>query len=119
MKMFIDADGKYSFSYKRTPAVISAYGEEFVLPVRNAEFLEKLAEADKKVSSAQNIHERALALREAVSVFIGKENTDKIFPDADTADLDEMQAFILSLAGTVKQKSIELIREKYKCEDLF
>ena len=116
--MLINVDGAFEFSFKRTPAVIKAYGEEFTLPVRNAEFLDRLIAADKKILTSKTGSLRAAAYREGISAFIGEDAAAKIFPDTDTADIDEMQAFYEALAEAVKQKSAELIKAKYSDDNI-
>lgn len=113
--MIINADEHYEFSFVRKSATISAYGEEFVLPVRNAKFLDKLIEADKKISRASATRVRAEAYRTAIACFIPEEKVDIIFPisEIDTLDLDELQAFYEALCDAVKQHSQNLIKRNY------
>lgn len=119
--MIINADEHYEFSFVRKSAVISAYGEEFVLPVRNAEFLDRLIAADKKIRTARAASERAEGYKEGIACFISAEKTDKLFPPDDirSLDLDELQAFYEALCDAVKQHSENIIKRNYsKNEDI-
>lgn len=116
--MLINADGAFEFSFKRTPAVMRAYGEEFTLPVRNAEFLDRLIAADKKILTAKTGIGRAEGYLEGIITFIGEDAARRIFPSVSEADIDEMQAFYGALAEAVKQRSAELIKAKYGNDDI-
>lgn len=118
--MTVNADGAFEFSFKRTPAVITAFGERMTLPVRNAELLDRLITADMRITAARSAAEKAGALRQAIAVFIGDDLTEKHFPAADvkTLDMDLLQAFYSFCAEAVRKKSEELIAAKYSNEDI-
>lgn len=118
--MTVNADGNFEFSFKRTPAVIEAFGEKFTLPVRNAELLEKLIAADMSIASASAVAKRAEAYRNGIVAFIGEDAAEKHFPmqEIKTLDLDEMQSFYEFCINAVKQKSEELINAKYSNENI-
>ena len=118
--MTVNADGNFEFTFKRTPAVIEAFGEKFTLPIRNAELLEKLVVADVNILTANSATKKAEAYRNGIAVFIGEEAAEKHFPhdDLKTLDMDRLQAFYEFCANAVKQKSEELIAAKYSNDDI-
>lgn len=83
------------FKYERTSRVLKAYGTEFTIPVRTVEFEEKLEQANKTISATSTASDTITAIREGISLFIGDEETERIFPKNKLmkTDVDEVLAF--------------------------
>ena len=92
------------FRYVRTPRTLKAYDKEFTIPVRTVEFEEKLEQAGKALSECRTATETAQALREGVSLFIGEEETERIFPKEKLMeiDVDELLGFWQALNYELK-----------------
>ena len=92
------------FRYVRTPRTLKAYDKEFAIPVRTVEFEEKLEQAGKTLSECRTASETAQALREGVSLFIGEEETERIFPKEKLMkiDVDELLGFWQALNYELK-----------------
>ena len=103
------------FKYERTPRVLKAYGTEFTIPVRTVEFEEKLEAAGNMLSECKIASETVQALREGISLFIGAEETERIFPKEKLmeTDVDEVLAFWQALNLELKLAQDELF-EKYR-----
>lgn len=105
------------FTYCRTPRVLKAYGSEYTIPVRTVEFDEKLTQAAKTISetATMSTSETVSAIREGISLFIGAEETERIFPKDKLmeTDVDEILSFWQALNYEMKQAQDELL-SKYR-----
>ena len=105
------------FTYSRTPRVLKAYDREFTVPVRTVEFEEKLKQAANTISgtAAASASDTVLAIREGISLFIGAEETERIFPKDKLMelDVDEILSFWQALNFEMKQAQDELL-SKYR-----
>ena len=103
------------FRYVRTPRTLKAYDKEFAIPVRTVEFEEKLEQAGKVLSECRTASETAQALREGVSLFIGEEETERIFPKEKLMeiDVDELLGFWQALNFELKLAQEEQL-SKYR-----
>lgn len=103
------------FKYERTPRTLKAYGTEFTIPVRTVEFEENLEQAVKSISAVSKASDTISAVREGVSLFIGEEETERIFPRAEimSIDVDEILAFWQALNYELKLVQDELLA-KYR-----
>ncbi len=103
------------FTYSRTPRVLKAYGSEYTIPVRTVEFDEKLTQAAKTISETATTSETVSAIREGISLFIGAEETERIFPKEKLMeiDVDEILSFWQALNFEMKQVQDELL-SKYR-----
>lgn len=103
------------FRYVRTPRTLKAYDKEFTIPVRTVEFEERLEQAGKALSECKTATETAQALREGVSLFIGEEETERIFPKAElmSIDVDELLGFWQALNYELKLAQEEQL-SKYR-----
>lgn len=92
------------FRYVRTPRTLKAYDKEFAIPVRTVEFEEKLEQACKALSECRAASETAQALREGVALFVGEEETERIFPKEKLMefDVDELLGFWQALNYELK-----------------
>ena len=103
------------FRYIRTPRTLKAYDKEFAIPVRTVEFEEKLEQAGKTLSECRTASETAQALREGVALFIGEEETERIFPKEKLMeiDVDELLGFWQALNFELKLAQEEQL-SKYR-----
>lgn len=105
------------FTYSRTPRVLKAYDKEYAIPVRTVEFDEKLTQAAKTISetATMSTSETVSAIREGISLFIGAEETERIFPKEKLPelDVDEVLSFWQALNFEMKQAQDELL-SKYR-----
>ena len=103
------------FTYSRTPRVLKAYGSEYTIPVRTVEFDEKLTQAAKTISETATTSETVSAIREGISLFIGEDEVERIFPKEKLMeiDVDEIISFWQALNFEMKQAQDELL-SKYR-----
>ncbi len=103
------------FRYVRTPRTLKAYDKEFAIPVRTVEFEEKLEQAGKTLSECRVASETAQALREGVALFVGEEETERIFPKEKLMeiDVDELLSFWRALNFELKLAQEEQL-SKYR-----
>ncbi len=103
------------FRYVRTPRTLKAYDKEFAIPVRTVEFEEKLEQAGKALSECKTASETAQALREGISLFVGEEDTERIFPKEKLMeiDVDELLGFWQALNFELKLAQEEQL-SKYR-----
>lgn len=105
-----------SFDYKRTQATIEAYGKTYTLPVKTTKFVKQL---DDVLSAVRNplkkidIYEKVNIMKSTVELFIGKEETNRIYPNIDDIDVTEINAFVTALIDTVNKKEQEIIKNEY------
>ena len=103
------------FTYCRTPRILKAYDKEYAIPVRTVEFDEKLTQAAKTISETATTSETVSAIREGISLFIGAEETERIFPKEKLMeiDVDEIISFWQALNYEMTQAQDELL-SKYR-----
>lgn len=87
-----------AFEYKRAAVKITAYGNEYELPVRTTEFCDRQDSIDRKIadtSKPRTSAEIAEALKEGIALFLGDEETERIFPKEKIKglDIDEITIF--------------------------
>lgn len=87
------------FTYSRTPRVLKAYGSEYTIPVRTTEFEEKLAQSRNTISETVTASDSVSAIREGISLFIGADEVERIFPKDKLMeiDIDEILSFWYAL----------------------
>ena len=103
------------FTYCRTPRVLKAYDREFIIPVRTVEFDEKLTQAAKTISETATTSETVSAIREGISLFIGADEVERIFPKEKLmeTDVDEILSFWQALNYELREAQNELLA-KYR-----
>ena len=103
------------FTYCRAPRVLKAYDKEYTIPVRTVEFDEKLTQAAKTISETATTYETVSAIREGVSLFIGEEEVERIFPKDKLMelDVDEVLSFWQALNYELREAQNELL-SKYR-----
>lgn len=106
------ADVINSFNYQRAAVKITAYGKEYELPVRTTSFCDKQDAIDRKImdtSKPRSSADVAECFREGVALFIGDEETERIFPKAEIGnmDIDEITVFYNFLKDRSLQNFLE------------
>lgn len=105
------------FTYSRTPRVLKAYDREYTIPVRTVEFEEKLKQAANTISetAAASTSDTVLAIRDGLSIFIGADEVERIFPKDKLMeiDVDEILSFWQALNYEMTQAQNELLA-KYR-----
>lgn len=103
------------FTYCRTPRVLKAYGSEYTIPVRTVEFDEKLTQAAKTISETATTSETVSAIREGISLFIGEDEVERIFPKDKlmALDVDEVLSFWQALNYELREAQNDLL-SKYR-----
>lgn len=103
------------FTYSRTPRVLKAYDKEYTIPVRTVEFDEKLTQAAKTISETATTSETVSAIREGISLFIGEDEVERIFPKEKLMelDVDEVLSFWQALNYELREAQNELLA-KYR-----
>ena len=103
------------FTYSRTPRVLKAYDKEYTIPVRTVEFDEKLTQAAKTISETATTSETVSAIREGISLFIGEEEVERIFPKDKLMelDVDEVLSFWQALNYELREAQNDLL-SKYR-----
>ena len=103
------------FSYCRTPRILKAYDKEYAIPVRTVEFDEKLTQAAKTISETATTSETVSAIREGISLFIGEDEVERIFPKEKLMelDVDEVLSFWQALNYELREAQNDLL-SKYR-----
>lgn len=103
------------FTYSRTPRVLKAYDKEYTIPVRTVEFDEKLTQAAKTISETATTSETVSAIREGISLFIGEDEVERIFPKDKlmALDVDEVLSFWQALNYELREAQNDLL-SKYR-----
>ena len=103
------------FTYSRTPRVLKAYDKEYTIPVRTVEFDEKLTQAANTISETATTSETVSAIREGISLFIGEDEVERIFPKDKLMelDVDEVLSFWQALNYELREAQNDLL-SKYR-----
>ena len=76
------------FTYTRQPRKLKAYGKEFEIPVKTVDFADKLDEITSNTAKAAKSSDSIKEIRKGIVLFIGEEETEKIFPTEKLGDID-------------------------------
>ncbi len=105
-----------NFTYARAAVKITAYDKEYELPVRTTEFCCKQDAVDRKItdtSEERDSADVAMCIREGIALYIGEEETERIFPKADIQklDIDELNVFYNFLKDSALANFIEYTKK--------
>lgn len=81
------------FSYTRKSRTLKAYGEEFVIPVKTVEFGDKLDSVREEIITQKRTSETIKSIKKGISLFIGSEAVEKIYPNEKLMELDVDEVF--------------------------
>ena len=103
------------FTYVRQQRTLKAYGKEYPIPVRTVEFADKLEAVSKEMGQTTTTADTITKIREGIMLFIGAEETDRLFPadKLQEIDVDEIMAFWQALNFELQRNQQELIA-KYR-----
>lgn len=106
------------FSYTRKSRILKAYGKEYEIPARTTEFTNKLDKAIEHIARAKNATETVNAAKEGIALFIGIDETERIFPHdkLNEIDIDELMSFWGALNYEIARTQNEILA-KYKKRD--
>lgn len=101
------------FDYVKNPTIIEAYGKQYPIPTKTAVLVDGVLEVQKKLGECKNTVEVVQTTKRGVALFIGEEETNRIFsaPD-DQIDTDELSAFWLML-NEESNRATRAVVEKY------
>ena len=101
------------FIYDKKPRIVEAYGKTFEIPPKTADIIDRLNEASAAIGAAKTSVDIVRATKKGVSVFIGEEETERIFPEKEEAsgiDTDELSAFWLFLKNESQKATMDVIK---------
>lgn len=81
------------FSYTRQSRTLKAYGEEFVIPVKTVEFGDKLDSVREEIITQKRTSDTIKSIKKGISLFIGSEAVEKIYPNEKLMELDVDEVF--------------------------
>ena len=89
----------------RKPGILKAYGGEYELPVKTAEFSERLDAVMEAILNTSVISETVREIKNGIALFIGEDEAERIFPDENfrQIDTDEILCFWLALNYKLEQ----------------
>ena len=79
--------------------ILKAYGEEYEIPVKTAEFSERLDAVMEAIMDTSVISGTVREIKKGIGLFIGEDEAERIFPDEafGQIDTDEILCFWLAL----------------------
>lgn len=102
-----------NFEFKREIETVTAYGKEYPIPTMTIGVLSRINETVGRINgSLDNTEENTKAMLDGIAVFIGEDETKRIFPSFDTVDVNEVFAFWSTLKKVCEDNTRAVI-EKY------
>jgi hypothetical protein len=104
------------FIYEKKPHTVEAYGSTYEIPPKTADVIDRLNEVGKAITNAagKSAVESVKAMKVGVAIFIGEEETERLFPAADEMggiDTDELSAFWMFLRNESNVATTEVIKK--------
>ena len=102
------------FEYERKTEYVEAYGNKYPMPTKTAVLVDKVNAIQKRISEKKSAADMTAALRDGIAVFIGENETERIFPKEklNELDTDELTAFWWVLNEAANKATKDVI-EKY------
>lgn len=105
------------FEYKRPEDTkLEAYGKVFEIPPKTAYLIDEIQKVTDRINAENcSTYEQVQALRDGISLFIGEEEAEKIFPRDDllkSVNSEEITAFWFCL-NQLSNKESEAVIAKY------
>lgn len=100
------------FEYKKPENTVEAYGETYVIPTKTAAVVDAVAAAQSDINAAKTAVEQVKAIKRGIAVFIGEDETERIFKGDADIDTDEISAFWLCL-NQESNKATQAVIDKY------
>lgn len=103
-----------TFEYTRGNYTLEAYGKTFEIPTKTAALIDGINNINTKLAAVKNATESVEVMRDGVALFIGAEETERIFSAAklNEIDTDELSAFWWAL-NLEANKATKAVIEKY------
>lgn len=102
------------FEYTRENITLEAYGKEYPIPTKTADFIDSINDIQAQLDACKTAIETVEVTRKGISLFIGDEETERIFP-ADKLgciDTDEIAAFLWALKAE-SDRATQAVIKKY------
>lgn len=106
------------FEYERKTEYVEAYGNKYPMPTKTAVLVDEVNAIQERIKENKNENksaaDMAAALRDGIAVFIGENETERIFPKEklNELDTDELTAFWWVLNEAANKATKDVI-EKY------
>lgn len=102
------------FEYERKNVTVEAYGKTYPIPTKTAALVDGINDVTKQLEKTKSAVEIVDILRSGIALFIGDEETEKLFPADNSAniDTDEITAFWWALNSASNEATKEII-ERY------
>lgn len=99
------------YSCEKKPRILRAYGREYEIPVKTADFSGKLQAANKAIAGTSKLSNTVREVKNGIALFIGREEAERIFPDEkiDQIDIDEITSFWLALNSELEQGKNDML----------
>lgn len=102
-----------SFDYTRKPIEIEAYDKTYTLPIKTTKFNKQLTEVVLSFKGIADVVEVAEKLKNGIALFIGKDEAERIYPNVEDVEFNEIMAFWQFLNNAVNGKETEIIKNEY------
>ena len=102
------------FEYTRENYTLEAYERTYEIPTKTASLVDGINDINARLAKTTTASESVEVMREGVALFIGAEETERIFPVAklNEIDTDELSAFWWALIAE-SNKATKAVIEKY------
>lgn len=102
------------FEYNRPKTTVEAYGTTYEIPPKTAAVVDGVDAARKAIaaSASKPAAEQIKAVKQGIAVFIGEEETERLFPADSDIDTDEISEFWLLLNHLSNEHTNKII-ERY------
>ncbi|MBP1560367.1 MAG: hypothetical protein J6C96_03880 [Oscillospiraceae bacterium] len=99
------------FSYVRKPRTLNAYGKTYEIPIKTVAFSDNLEDVRKEISNTSSTSESVTAIKKGIALFIGEDETERLFPEAklQEIDVDEILGFWTALNFEMNRNQNELL----------
>ncbi len=103
-----------TFEYTRENYTLEAYDRLYEIPTKTAALIDGINDINTRLATVKNAAESVEVMRDGVALFIGAEETERIFPAAELneIDTDELSAFWWTLNAEAN-KATEAVIKKY------
>lgn len=102
------------FEYSREKYTLEAYDRTYEIPTKTAALVDGINDINTRLAKTTTASESVEVMRDGVALFIGAEETERIFPAAklNEIDTDELSAFWWALNAEAN-KATKAVIEKY------
>ena len=103
-----------TFEYTRANITLEAYGKEYPIPTKTADFINSVNDIQTQLAACKTATETVEITRKGIALFIGDDETERIFPADRIGDIDtdEIAAFWWAL-NAESNRATQAVIEKY------